>query len=178
MDIHTLAKEGNFEKLSELLNCGDVSKAREIATLKDSLSRTPLHLASYFGHPALVELLIEYSDVDCVASDGFTPLHFAAQRGHIEVVRKLLIKANVNRKTFKSLNALHLACLKSSPGSKHEEVIKDLIRKGADATAKTKQGKTAIDLIVDGDLKERVTKMLSDEDLVRKGTRSRNSHAS
>lgn len=171
MDLHGLAKEGDSKAISKLLDCGDLAKARTMASMKDSLSRTPLHLAAFFGHTDSVSVLLEYSEVDSVASDGFTALHFAAQRGHVEVVRRLMMTANVNRKTFKSLTPLHLACQKSSPGSGHEAVICELLNKRADASVTTRKGETALELVSDPDLRGRVTMFLAE--VTQRGKRSR-----
>ena len=173
MDIHILAKAGDCEGILKLLDCGDLSKARAIAAQKDSLCRTPLHLAAFFGHTNAVDLLLSYCEADCVAVDGFTPLHFASQRGNVDVIRRLASQGNINRKTFKSLTALHLASLKNQEGS-----IKELIRKGADILAKTRDGKTFQDLISDDAMKSRINDWISSDGGVSKRTRFEKSGAS
>lgn len=40
---------------------------------------TPLHLASYFGHKSMMELLLDNgADINALNNDGDTPLHKAA----------------------------------------------------------------------------------------------------
>ncbi|KFM58288.1 hypothetical protein X975_25014, partial [Stegodyphus mimosarum] len=54
---------------------------------------TPLHLASYFGHAKIADLLIKYgADVNVLNDTGDTPLHKAAYTGREELVLLLLSK--------------------------------------------------------------------------------------
>lgn len=145
-DLHELAKMGSV-KLEEVLECGDISKSISMCSSKDKHSRTPLHLAAFGGHISAVQTLLKYkADVDAMAMDGFTALHFASQTGHADVVKVLLeSKANINRCLFKSKRSpLHIACAKY-----HEDVIELLVKKGIDASLKTRQNQTALDLISD-----------------------------
>ncbi|KIK74039.1 hypothetical protein PAXRUDRAFT_117463, partial [Paxillus rubicundulus Ve08.2h10] len=53
-----------------------------------------LHLACYYGHTSIVELLLQNDvDLQVAAQSKFlnTALHFASSQGHLDVV-KLLIK--------------------------------------------------------------------------------------
>ena len=161
-DVHSLARSGDDQALRTLLDCGDLAKAREIAGQKDSHSRTPLHLAAFFGHSQAVEVLLKYSDIDAAAMDGFTALHFAAQKGHTEVTKLLVKQSNIDRKTYKSQTPLHLACAKATPGSSYEGVIQELILRGCDTSVKSKQGKTPIELIADGGLKQQAEQWIID----------------
>ena len=50
---------------------------------KHFLDQTGLHLATYFGHTRVVELLLEHgADINAVNQCGDTPLHKAAHIGH------------------------------------------------------------------------------------------------
>ena len=68
--------------------------------------RSPLFIASFFGHNDIVEMLMAHShkmrkksmvhgqlDVNQCDSKGFTPLFVAAQNGHTKIVTMLLKNA-------------------------------------------------------------------------------------
>jgi ankyrin repeat protein len=58
---------------------------------RDLGKKTPLHLASRYGHADLAELLLEHGgDADAQDQDKWTPLHLASHHGHVEVARVLL----------------------------------------------------------------------------------------
>ena len=58
---------------------------------KKNQSWTPLHLAAYFGHKEVVDiLLIHGADIDVINDAGDTPLHKAAYTGRMELVLLLL----------------------------------------------------------------------------------------
>ena len=60
---------------------------------RDFEGRTPLHIASWQGHTAMVELLLRYNaDVNATDREQRTPLQSAAWQGHERVVW-LLLKA-------------------------------------------------------------------------------------
>lgn len=60
-------------------------------------SQTPLHVASALGHSDIASCLLEFGDVDVLATDykGTTPLMMAAEWGHEEVVKLLLKHPNI-----------------------------------------------------------------------------------
>ena len=52
---------------------------------------TPLHLASQYGHIAVVQCLINHgADIDSKTKEKFTPLHKSARNGHLNVVQFLV----------------------------------------------------------------------------------------
>ena len=57
---------------------------------------TPLHLAAFKGHPAMLSLLLANgADANSENCDGQTPLFEAAAAGHADAIR-VLLDANVD----------------------------------------------------------------------------------
>jgi ankyrin repeat protein len=119
---------------------GDLDYVRQMLGLNPRLASiptgevTPLRLAAYYGHRAVMESLIEHgARLDQAASEARDfPLHLAAAQGHADVVALLLEKgANVDsRARFDRTPLLEAA--------KHNrvEVIRILAAAGADLEAR------------------------------------------
>ncbi|KAJ7500110.1 ankyrin repeat-containing domain protein, partial [Mycena latifolia] len=122
-----------------------------INTMPKSLHDTdcsPLHVATFYGHLEMVQLLIEEgADVDARDRRSTSALHIASSRGH-EIIVRLLIKhgAEVNAQDAECSTALHVACRKG-----HTELVRLLIELGADLDAR-EQNRTPL-LIALGDSK-------------------------
>ena len=99
---------------------------------------TALHLAAYFGHFDVCQMLIE-SNADLEAADrhGDRPLHSAARNGMKDCVR-LLIQSGANKDSvgFNGRTAFHHAI-----NCGHIDVIRELIHLGIDINAKNNQDK-------------------------------------
>ena len=106
---------------------------------------TPLHLAAYFGHPKVAEMLLA-QDADVAArsrnSNGNTPLH-AALAGNHQLVAGLLIGrgADVNAADANGWRPLHLAA-----ANNNLDAINALISQGADVTAGNGEGSTPLSI--------------------------------
>jgi ankyrin repeat protein len=106
---------------------------------------TPLHLAAFFGHTKIAELLLG-QDADVAArsrnSNGNTPLH-AALAGNHKMVAGLLIGrgSDVNATDAAGWRPLHLAA-----ANNNLDAIKALIAQGADVVAGNGEGRTALSL--------------------------------
>jgi len=114
---------------------------------------TPLHLAAYFGHARIAELLIAHqADVAARSrgTNGNTPLH-AALAGNHKFVAGLLIGhgADVNAPDAQGWRPLHLAT-----ANNNMEVIKTLIAQGADVQAANGDAKTALTLATEKNYRE------------------------
>ena len=82
-------------------------------SVRDTMGRTPLHLASlYSKNPKVIKLLIQGgSKIDARNASGGTALHDAASRNHNPVVLETLIRAgaDVNAKNSnKWLSLIHI----------------------------------------------------------------------
>jgi ankyrin repeat protein len=114
---------------------------------------TPLHLAAFFGHARIAELLLAH-DADVTArsrgTNGNTPLH-AALAGNHKFVAGLLIGhgADVNAPDAQGWRPLHLATAHNNM-----EVIKTLIAQGADVQAANGDAKTALTLATEKNYRE------------------------
>ena len=106
---------------------------------------TPLHLAAYFGHPTITEMLLaQGADVTARSrnSNGNTPLH-AALAGNHKLVAGLLIGrgADVNAADANGWHPLHLAA-----ANNNLDAINALIAQGADVTAGNGEGLTPLSI--------------------------------
>src|SRR3954464_9670158 len=106
---------------------------------------TPLHLAAFFGHAKIAELLIAH-DADVVAksrgANSNTPLH-AALAGNHKLIAGLLIGhgADVNAPDAQGWRPLHLAA-----ANDNLDAINALIAQGADVSAGNGEGLTPLSL--------------------------------
>ena len=106
---------------------------------------TPLHLAAFFGHPKIAELLLAHgADVTARSrnANGNTPLH-AALAANQKMVAGLLIGggADVNAADADGWRPLHLAA-----ANNNLEAMKALIAQGADVAAANGEGLTPLAL--------------------------------
>ena len=106
---------------------------------------TPLHLAAFFGHPKVAELLLAHAaDVTARSrnANGNTPLH-AALAANQKLVAGLLIGsgADLNAADAAGWRPLHLAAANNSL-----DVMKTLIAQGADVGVTNGEGLTALAL--------------------------------
>jgi ankyrin repeat protein len=113
---------------------------------------TGLHLATFFGHPEIVELLLENvadPDIAATGSMNVRPLHSAAAgrkpEAIVPIVQALLSSgANINCAQNGGFTALHAA-----GAAGNQDLLQLLIEKGADVAAKTDAGKNALDLALE-----------------------------
>jgi ankyrin repeat protein len=106
---------------------------------------TPLHLAAFFGHARIAEMLLARGADATVRSrnaNGNTPLH-AALAGNHKLVAGLLVGAgaDVNATDSAGWRPLHLAA-----ANNNLDVIRALIAQGADVGAANGEGKTPLSL--------------------------------
>ncbi|KAK1772870.1 hypothetical protein QBC33DRAFT_522720 [Phialemonium atrogriseum] len=119
-----------------------------------------LGVAAYFGHEAVVRLLLkEGADFEAKDEDDWTPLSLAARKGHEAAVVKLLLKEGAD---FEAKDKYGRTPLLQAAGRGHEAVVKLLLKEGADFEAKDKDGWTPL-LQAAGGGHEAVVKLLLKE---------------
>ena len=106
---------------------------------------TPLHLAAFFGHAKVVELLLAHGADTTARSTNptaNTPLH-AALAANQKMVAGLLIGhgADVNTADGGGWRPLHLAA-----ANNNLDALKTLVAQGADVGAANREGLTAVQL--------------------------------
>lgn len=116
--------------------------------IKDNDGWVPLHYATKFGYPNIVELLCEYgADINTQNQEKSTPLHWASYCNAIKTVILLCNKgAKVNIQDNDGWTPLHYA---SHSGA--IENVKLLYDKGAIINIKNNKGRTALDIAESAD---------------------------
>jgi ankyrin repeat protein len=150
--VNLLVARGATMTLFEACAAGEFDRAeRALETDSSAVNAfssdgwTPLHLAAFFGHLKVAELLLAHN-ADVLArsrnSTGNTPLH-AALAGNHKLVAGLLIGrgADVNATDTAGWRPLHLAS-----ANNNIDAIKQLIAQGADVHAPNGEGLTSLTL--------------------------------
>ncbi|CAJ0602435.1 unnamed protein product [Cylicocyclus nassatus] len=124
----------------------------------DHEQMSPMHYVCNNGYMEVVTLLHDSgASIDVLNEDEATPLHLAANTGQTACVRQLLEwdKKLVLYRDENAWTALHFA---ASNG--HDVTAKVLIDAGSDVNARNSQGKTPLDLAVEGDHYDTVNVLL------------------
>ena len=150
--VNLLVARGASLSLFEACAAGEIERAeRLLADDPQAINAysadgwTPLHLAAFFGHTKLAELLLGRG-ADAAArsrnGNGNTPLH-AALAGNHKMVAGLLVGhgADVNASDASGWRPLHLAAANNNLDS-----MKQLIAQGAEVGAPNGEGRTALSL--------------------------------
>jgi ankyrin repeat protein len=139
LDIFEAAALGEREIIVELLGEGGA------AVQRSADGYTPLHLAAYFAHGAIVDRLIRRgADVDAVADNTtrVRPLHSAVAGKSREAVRSLLLAgADPNAQQHGGWTALHASAQQGDT-----KTSRMLVEAGADPEVKNDEGKTPLDI--------------------------------
>ena len=84
MPLHMAAENGHVDAVLLVVIGAELEAS-------DADGGTPLHVAAYRGHVAVVTTLVEAgADKEASAADGVRPLHEAACHGHVAVVKTLI----------------------------------------------------------------------------------------
>jgi ankyrin repeat protein len=146
-----LVARGATLTLCEACAAGELDRAERLIASGAAVNAfshdgwTPLHLAAFFGHVALAELLVAHAaDVTARSrnANGNTPLH-AALAGNRRMVAGLLVGAgaDVNAADAAGWRPLHLAA-----ASNDLETLRALVANGADVNATNNAGMTPLAL--------------------------------
>ncbi|OXV09164.1 hypothetical protein Egran_03073 [Elaphomyces granulatus] len=134
--VYIAARNGEIKGLQQLL--GEGTKADSI----NHIGWTPLHAASYYGHPSAVELLVQHgASLEAqIPIDGYRPLHKAAEGGFVEIIRTLLKSgAKIEGLTHKNVTPLFIAARGG-----HVAVVQLLLQAGANKDCQTGEGWTPL----------------------------------
>jgi ankyrin repeat protein len=149
--VNLLVARGAALTLFEACAAGEVERVERLLAGGAAVNAystdgwTPLHLAAFFGHGAIVELLLAHgAEVGARSrnANANTPLH-AALAGNHKIAAGLLIGhgADVNAADAGGWRPLHLAA-----ANDNLDALKALIAEGADVSAANAEGKRPLSL--------------------------------
>jgi len=142
-DIYVAAARGNVARVLELLD-----RKPDLLNSFAPDGHIPLGLGAFFGHRAVVQLLLERGakiNVSSRNAQKVTALHGAVSRGDIEATKLLLDKgAEVNARQERGFTPLF-----SAAGAGNIPLMGLLVKHGADVNARTDDGKTAYDIALE-----------------------------
>lgn len=126
---------------------------REVLDIQNNLYQSPLHLATYLNLREVVQSLMEKQvSIELQDQDGNTALHVACQHGQLECATEMTkdfspskLAPVLETQNWRGLGCLHLAAL-----NRQHEIMKLLIKKGADLNIQEgTSGKTPLHLAVE-----------------------------
>lgn len=140
-EIHTLVGKGYFKEVERLLR-----RDPSLANAKDNHGRTPLHVAAVINKDDMVKLLIKNgANPNARDEHDRTPLIESAATGSLETI-KLLIKHSAKLEV-KDRDTGRTALLEATYHL-HPKATQALIKAGANAKAKDKEGSNLLHLVV------------------------------
>jgi ankyrin repeat protein len=144
LDIFEAAATGTQDRVEQLLH-----KEPTALSAYSTDGWTPLHLAVFFGRVNIVHLLLaKGANLNAVSRNdqAVTPLHSALANPNNAAVAQVLIDcgADVSVRQAGGLTPLHYAAANGL-----ESIVKSLLARGANRSAKEQSGKTPHDLALE-----------------------------
>ncbi|MCA7010246.1 ankyrin repeat domain-containing protein [Wolbachia endosymbiont of Tribolium confusum] len=137
---------GDFQKVKECIKEIEYKQIKNEVLNYERYYMKPIHHATLLGNLKILEFLCNSgADVNTTISNRYlsTPLHIAARHDKLEIAKFLLDRdANINATNYKDLTPLYLAS-----NDCHLDMVKLLLCRGADASIKSRYGKTALDVV-------------------------------
>ena len=119
---------------------------------------SPIHYAALYGYFEIMKGLIEKykADINLVSQDKWSALHISAYKGYIEIVNLLIQRKDIDCDLClpKIGTALHCACKKNN-----FKIVSLLIHK-CDPKIPNEDGKLALDLTTDSNIKKLLNKIM------------------
>ncbi|KAH9388462.1 Transient receptor putative cation channel sub A member 1 [Tyrophagus putrescentiae] len=146
--IHEAAKNASAKALEAILEWGENIGIRRESMMKfyDAEGNVPLHSAVHSGDIKAVALCLNSGAVlSTQQHDLSTPVHLAASQGAIEIIR-LMFAAQPQEKAAclaicdaQAFSPLHCAC-----AFDHEELVRFLVKEGANTSLVDKEGRSPL----------------------------------
>lgn len=131
--LYSACIRGQIETCRHLIDKAELNS-------KNNDGWTPFHVASYLGHVAIVELLIEKgANIEILNNDGGNALLIAAAHGKTEVAMLLSSRMDLNFQNEKGWTPINAASMYG-----HVDIVRLLVDNGADVEIATKSGRTAL----------------------------------
>uniref|UniRef100_A0A3Q3KJ45 Uncharacterized protein n=1 Tax=Monopterus albus TaxID=43700 RepID=A0A3Q3KJ45_MONAL len=126
---------------------------KEVLDIQNNLYQTPLHLATYLNLTDVVKSLVEKGvSLELQDQEGNTALHVACQHGQTECTTKMTTEVAPSKlvPVLETQNWRGLACLHLAALNGHHQIMKLLMKKGADLNIQEgTSGKTALHFAVE-----------------------------
>eukprot|EP00899_Mesostigma_viride_P011830 jgi/Mesvir1/20648/Mv14868-RA.2 len=136
-DLAAACKDGRVDDVKHLVADGASLDA------PNACAKTPLLLASQYGHREVVRHLLDKgADISVTDRRGLTALHWASRNGHVSIITLLVAQgADVEARDKYGFSPLHMALHYG-----HLDVVQQLLACGADVEAGDEYDRTPLHL--------------------------------